>query len=219
MGSEAADPTILARIMTALGPAPTVYSASPRSRRYEPLGHEIIDSNGSNPTLELSDRSVDASIALLAVHHWRANAATAVRELRRISRGVVLILTFDPVVLSTTWLFTDYLPELAARELQRYPPLHELRRWLDGRSRIHAVPLSRTTNDLELPWYWAHPETLLARWSEVGGVSGVSAAVRDRALTSLRRDLANGHWFTRHGHLRSLEAYDVGLRLLVNERE
>ena len=41
--------------------------------------------------------------------------------------------------------------------------------------------------------------------------------VRRRAVEAVRRDLADGSWDARHGHLRALDAYDAGLRLVVHE--
>jgi hypothetical protein len=32
----------------------------------------------------------------------------------------------------------------------------------------------------------------------------------------VRADLASGRWDARHGHLRSLDAYDAGMRLVVS---
>ena len=51
-----------------------------------------------------------AAMAVLTVHHWPDKAA-GVREVRRVTRGQVVLLTFDPS--RRPWL-TDYLPELAA---------------------------------------------------------------------------------------------------------
>jgi hypothetical protein len=34
-------------------------------------------------------------------------------------------------------------------------------------------------------------------------------------VDAVRRDLQSGTWDARHGHLRELEEYDAGLRLIV----
>jgi hypothetical protein len=41
------------------------------------------------------------------------------------------------------------------------------------------------------------------------------AEVVDRVVADVERDLADGTWDARHGHLRSLTEYDAGLRLIV----
>jgi hypothetical protein len=38
----------------------------------------------------------------------------------------------------------------------------------------------------------------------------------DRVAAEVERDLADGSWDARHGHLRTLDTYDAGLRLLVS---
>jgi hypothetical protein len=41
--------------------------------------------------------------------------------------------------------------------------------------------------------------------------------VVDRVVEAVARDLQDGTWDARHGHLRGLDEYDAGLRLLVSE--
>ena len=48
--------------------------------------------------LPLRDESVDAAMAVLTMHHWDAEQERGVREMRRVARGAVVILTFDPEV-------------------------------------------------------------------------------------------------------------------------
>lgn len=46
----------------------------------------------------------------------------------------------------------------------------------------------------------------------------MSLAVVDRVVANVRRDLDDGTWSARQGHLQSLEEYDAGLRLVANAR-
>ncbi len=39
--------------------------------------------------------------------------------------------------------------------------------------------------------------------------------VVDRVVADVERDLADGTWDARHGHLRELDAFEAGLRLIV----
>ena len=41
------------------------------------------------------------------------------------------------------------------------------------------------------------------------------AAVVERVVADVRRDLEDGTWDRRHGALRALDEYDAGLRLVV----
>jgi ubiquinone/menaquinone biosynthesis C-methylase UbiE len=45
--------------------------------------------------LPLRDDAVDAAMAILTVHHWDRARERGVRELRRVARGPVVILTYD----------------------------------------------------------------------------------------------------------------------------
>ena len=51
------------------------------------------------------------------------------------------------------------------------------------------------------------------------GFARMSKEVVDRVVTDVGRDLANGGWDARHGHLRQRPSLDVGLRILVSPRE
>jgi hypothetical protein len=51
-------------------------------------------------------------LAILTVHHWRDKEA-GLREMRRVTRGRIVVLTFDPS--HRPWL-TDYLQIIDARD-------------------------------------------------------------------------------------------------------
>jgi hypothetical protein len=40
--------------------------------------------------------------------------------------------------------------------------------------------------------------------------------VTERVVRAVERDLATGAWDQRHGHLRELDEFDVGLRLITS---
>jgi hypothetical protein len=65
--------------------------------------------------------------------------------------------------------------------------------------------------------YWAHPERVLdsdAR-AATSGFARMEPTVVERVVAAVAADLASGIWDRRHGHLRQLDEYDVGLRLIV----
>jgi hypothetical protein len=89
--------------------------------------------------------------------------------------------------------------------------------WLGGSVRIDPAPIPRDTPDWMLGSFWAHPERVLdaeAR-AATSGFARMPPEVVDRVVAALSRDLASGEWDARHGHLRALDALDVGLRLIV----
>ena len=166
--------------------------------------------------LPLRDAAVDAAMAILTVHHWDADQERGVRELRRVARGPVVVLTYDPRVSAATWLMADYLPEVAALDDAIFRPraaggLARRR----GRRRARADPARHARLDarLVLGAPRAGPRSDGARRHV--GLRPDGAGGRQRCVAAVRRDLASGAWDARHGHLRGLDAYDAGLRLIV----
>lgn len=229
------DPRIRARIHAALGDARTVINVGAGTGAYEPHDRYVIAVEPSDVmaaqrspalapairasagSIPLRDRSVDAAMAILTVHHWDEERENGVRELRRVARGPVVILTYDATVSGAMWLMAEYLPEVAALDLCIFPPPERIAEWLGGDVRIADVPIPRDTPDWMLGSFWAHPERVLdpdAR-AATSGFARMSPTVVDRVVAEVSRDLASGLWDERHGHLRRLDALDVGLRLIV----
>jgi SAM-dependent methyltransferase len=171
--------------------------------------------------LPLRDDAVDAAMAVLTLHHWGDGQERGVRELRRVAAGPVVLLTCDPDVSSAMWLMAEYLPEVVGLDGLTFPRPEQLSAWLGGHTRIEVVPIPRDTRDWMLMSFWAHPERVLDRAARnaTSGFARLPPAVVDRAVEAVRRDLADGTWDARHGHLRQLDAYDAGLRLVVNTRD
>lgn len=229
------DPRISARIHAALGEARTVVNVGAGSGSYEPQDRHVVAVEPSDTMaaqrppdrapairasaghLPLRDASVDAAMAVLTVHHWDDEQERGVRELRRVARGPVVILTIDAEVSGEMWLMRDYVPEIAALDRQIFPPIERLLAWLGGTGRAEVVPVARDTPDWTLLSFWAHPERVLDPVARAGtsGFARLPAAVTRRATDQLRRDLATNTWNTRNGRLRAVEAYDAGLRLIV----
>lgn len=229
------DPRFRALIHSALGNARTVVNVGAGTGAYEPTDRHVIAIEPSDVmavqrsrnlapairasagNIPLRDRSVDAAMAILSVHHWDEEREQGVRELRRVARDAVVILTYDATISNAMWLMTDYLPEVVAMDLKIFPSPEQLAQWLGGDVRIDAVPIPRDTPDWMLGSFWAHPERVLdanAR-AATSGFARMSTDVVDRVVAAVARDLASGQWDERHGHLRGLDALDVGLRLIV----
>lgn len=230
------DPQIAAAIRRALGGARSVVNVGAGTGSYEPQDRRVIAVEPSDvmamqrpPTLApairasagdlpLRDDSVDAAMAVLTIHHWDAELQSGIREMRRVARDTVVILTYDPVICGQMWLVADYLPELAELDLKICPSPEMLVRWLGGRGHTEAVLLSRDTPDWMFGSFWAHPERVLDEQARnaTSGFARMDQSVVDRVVEAVGRDLASGAWDRRHGRLRSLDAFDVGLRLVVS---
>lgn len=228
------EPRIAARIHAALGDAVTVVNVGAGAGSYEPRDRYVIAIEPSDvmaaqrprdrapairanaASLPLRDASVDAAMAILTLHHWDSDQETGVRELRRVARGPVAILTYDPRISTQMWLLADYLHEVAALDARIFPTPERVASWLGG-ARVEPVPIPADSCDWMLGSFWAHPERVLDPTARAGtsGFARQPEAVVDRVVAAVRADLANGTWEARHGHLRGLDAYDVGLRLVV----
>ena len=229
------DARIAAAIHGALGDARSVVNVGAGTGSYEPRDRHVVAVEPSEVMaaqrppelapairasardLPLRDASVDAAMAVLTIHHWDADQERGVRELRRVARGPVVILTYDSAVSGEMWLVADYLPEVAALDRRIFPDPELLLEWLGGRGRVEVVPIPRDTPDWMLGSFWAHPERVLDERARnaTSGFARMQPAVVARVAAAVGRDLASGAWDERHGHLRALEAYDAGLRLVV----
>jgi SAM-dependent methyltransferase len=168
--------------------------------------------------LPLRSQSVDAAMAILTIHHWDSEQERGVRELRRVARGRVVILTYDSQISNQMWLTADYLPEVASMDRRIFPSLETLAGWLGGHTVVEIVAVSRDTPDWTFGSFWAHPERVLdldAR-NATSGFARLDPQVVQRAARAVEHDLQTGRWEQRYGHLRQRQALDVGLRLLVN---
>jgi SAM-dependent methyltransferase len=230
------DPRLAHRIRQALAGARTVVNVGAGAGSYEPRDRHVIAIEPSDVManqrppelapairasageLPLRDQSIDAAMAVLSIHHWDKQQERGVRELRRVARGPVVILTYDPVVSGQMWLMAEYLPEVAELDHRIMPTAGQLARWLGGRTGVETVKISRDTPDWTLGSFWAHPERVLdpeAR-NATSGFARMDETIIDRVVRAIEGDLHSGAWDRRHGHLRQLEAFDAGLRLIVN---
>jgi SAM-dependent methyltransferase len=234
-GTRREDPRIAQWIHEAFGDARSVVNVGAGTGSYEPVDRHVIAIEPSDvmaaqrppdrvpairaaaDDLPLRDDSVEAAMAILTLHHWDSAQERGVRELRRVARDRVVILTYDARVSGRMWLMGDYLPEVAELDQRIFPSPETLAGWLGGELDVHPLPLPRDTSDWMLGSFWAHPERVLderAR-ANTSGFARMPPEVVERVVTALRRDLEDGSWDERHGELRRLGEYDVGLRLVT----
>jgi SAM-dependent methyltransferase len=229
------DPRLAERIHRALGDARSVVNVGAGSGSYEPRDRHVIAIEPSEvmaaqrpreraPALRASagelplrDRSVDAAMAILSVHHWDDEQERGVREMRRVARGPVVIVTYDAEVSAQMWLIADYLPEVADLDRRIFPSAGVLARWLGGSVRVETVEVPDDTPDWTLGSFWAHPERVLDPMARgaASGFARMDDTVVERVAGAVRRDLECGAWDRRHGHLRRLRSFDAGMRLII----
>ena len=223
------DRRIEAMIAKALGPAETVLNVGAGTGSYEPTDRQVtaiepsIEMIRQRPAdaarviqgcaeeLPFNDDSFDASMAVLTIHHW-SDQAKGLKEMRRVTHGPVVILTYDPSF-RDFWLL-DYVPELAALDDAQMPKITEYAKWL-GPVEISPVPIPHDCTDGFLSAYWRRPSAYLdprirAAMSSFWKIGDVS-----EALGRLKGDLDSGEWERRYAHLLELDSRDCGYRLVV----
>lgn len=222
------EPRIAKAIENALGEARMVLNVGAGTGSYEPLDRELVAVEPSQEMirkrdvsapaavqaiaqrLPFKDSAFDASMAILSVHHWRDKVA-GLREMRRVTRGPIVLLTFDPS--SRPWL-TDYLPALAALDEEQLPAMADFRRWL-GSVEITPVLVPHDCRDGFLYAYWRRPAAYLDPRTRSGSSSFWAIGNIDAGLHRLQLDLESGEWQRRYSGLLALDEYDAGYRLVV----
>jgi SAM-dependent methyltransferase len=227
------EPAIAAAIGQALGRARTVLNVGAGAGSYEPSdramtaiepsasmraqrpGHLVAALDAVAEALPFPDGQFDASMATFTVHQWTALEA-GLAEMRRVTRGPVVILTCDPDLVQRFWL-NDYAPDVLATEARRYPALDRISAVLGGTGQIVPVRVPLHCLDGFNEAYYGRPEHLLDEGARTAcsAWSFVSAATRKRYVEHLRRDLADGTWDARYGPLRTQPEFDGSLRLVV----
>ncbi|MEU8663489.1 MerR family transcriptional regulator [Actinoplanes philippinensis] len=224
---------IAARIWEALGDARTVLNVGAGTGSYEPPDRDVTAVEpsavmraqrpaGAAPcvaagaeNLPFEDHSFDAAMAVSTVHHW-PDPVAGLREMKRVARRVV-VLTYDADDTGWRerfWLTRDYLPEFADL-LVGWPSLADLARAIGGRAEPVLIPWDCADGFFEA--HWRRPEAYLHEqvrravsvWTRVG------PRAEQRAVGRLREDLSSGRWAQRNRDVVSLDAAELGLRLLI----
>jgi SAM-dependent methyltransferase len=227
------EPRIAAQVWAALGDARTVLNVGAGTASYEPPDRVVTAVEPSAlmraqrpadaapcvaafaESLPFEDQSFDAAMAFATVHHWQDPIA-GLSEMRRVARRVVVFTheSSDAGWLRRFWLTRDYLPEVADLVAGR-PSLSELAGAIGARTEPVLIPWDCVDGFFEA--YWRRPEAYLddqvrrgvSVWARVG------PDAEQRAVRSLRDDLASGQWAERNRDLVALDAAELGLRLLV----
>ena len=109
--------------------------------------------------LPLADAAVDASMATVTIHQW-PDPAAGLDEMRRVTAGPVVVLTFDPSLLDGLWLM-DYVPELLEAEARRYPTVPDLVACLGPDTEVVPVPVPFDCIDGFTEAFYGRPEAFL----------------------------------------------------------
>lgn len=222
------DPRIARRIDAALGDAETVLNVGAGAGSYEPPGRRITAVEpsarmvGQRPAsdaavirasaenLPFGGNSFDAAMAILTIHHW-SDKKRGVAEMRRVTRGKIVFLTYDPSFRGF-WL-ADYFPALVTLDEGQMPTMADFESWL-GPVSVSPVPIPHDCTDGFLAGYWRRPAAYLDERARSAMSSFWALGDVSEGLAKLASDLKSGEWDRRYAHLLDLEALDCGYRLV-----
>lgn len=226
------DPRIAATIHAVLGEARTVLNVGAGAGSYEPPERHVVALEpsatmraqrprhlapavvGRAEALPFDDGAFDAAMATITVHQWQ-DLEKGLTELRRVTRGPIVILTFDPQRMQRFWL-AEYAPALIAVEARRQPALERLSRAL-GPIDTHEVPIPVDCTDGFTEAFYGRPEALLdpAVRAAQSSWGFLEAGEPPRIVERLAADLKSGVWDARHGALRTQPTFVGSLVLVV----
>lgn len=229
------DPWIAAELRAAIGAMTSLVNVGAGTGSYEPPGTIAVEPSevmlkqrprsaapavrACAEALPFADGTFDVGLAVLTVHHWRS-AEAGLAELRRVSRRQVVLTWAPEVVAAEFWFARDYLPQSVARErdLATVDRIVEL---LGRDCEVRTVLVPADCTDGFFAAYWARPHAFLDPQVRAG-ISAIALSdefdVR-AAVQQLQNDLRSGDWQARYGHLLSLDAADMGYRIVISGDE
>jgi SAM-dependent methyltransferase len=165
--------------------------------------------------LPFADGDFDAAMATSTVHQW-PDLEAGLREMRRVTRGPIVIFTSAPEALQRWWL-NDYAPLVLAAEARRHPAINRITTALGGVCEISPVPIPLDCRDGFNEAYYGRPEMLLEENARLACSSWnfVDEPTHKANVAHLHRDLESGAWDRINGALRTLPAFHGSLRLIV----
>ncbi len=227
------DPRIAAAIWAALADAASVVNIGAGSGSYEPPGRRVaavepstvmlaqrppgaaVAVRATAEALPFRDGAFDAALGVLTVHHW-GDRERGLAEMRRVTRGPVVLFLRDPEPVPSWWLH-HYFPATARLEASRETPLGRLADVLGSRAEVTPVPIPADCTDGFNAAYWRRPAAYLdpGIWRPMSALSMIGEPDRAEGMRRLRADLGSGEWERRWGRLLALDELDLGYRVLA----
>lgn len=230
------EPAIAAQILRALGDARRVLNVGAGAGSYEPTDREVVAVEPSatmrtqRPAhlsaaidavaedLPFTDNEFDAAMGTYTVHQW-SDLVKGIGEMKRVTTGPIVIMAADPQRLHDFWV-ADYFTDALDVELTRFPEIKRIAELLGENTRVETVSIPLDCADGFTEAYYGRPERFLE--PEVTGAMS-SWTMIDPALVAqfrddLARDLQDGTWDSRYGHLRTQPSYEGSLRLIIRDR-
>jgi SAM-dependent methyltransferase len=221
-GYRRTDPHIAAQVHAALGDARTILNVGAGAGSYELPDRYIVALEpsasmraqrralgrppaviGYSDAIPFDNASFDASMAMITIHHW-TEMAKGLAEMRRVTRGPVVVLTFDPERMTDFWI-ADYFPQLIEAERGRFPTMAQLSDMLGGNCKVEQVRIPLDCCDGFTEAYYGRPEAFLdpAVRRAQSCWAFLPEGVEDVLMPRFAEALASGEWDRKWGHLRT----------------
>lgn len=234
-GYRQTDPRIEAYVTKALENAKTVLNVGAGAGSYEPADKYVVAVepsvvmraqraknnkvpaiNAKADNLPFDDNAFDASMAMVTVHHW-PDMDKGLKELRRVTRNEVVIMTFDPEALDNFWN-VHYFPELIEVEKARYPTIDFVKQSLGGHCEVVPIPIPLDCVDGFQEAFYGRPEAFLKKEVRLSQSAWgfLPQGLEEKLVAALEDDLKSGEWDMKYGHFRTQPNFTCALRLIIS---
>jgi hypothetical protein len=142
--------------------------------------------------------------------------AKGLKELRRVAKHQVVIMTFDPGQLDNFWN-AEYFPEVIEVERARYPTVDFIKNSLGGHCKIIPIPVPLDCKDGFQEAFYGRPEAFLDKQVRLSQSAWgfIPEDKQEKIIERLKIDLENGTWDNKYGHFRTQAFFTCALRLIV----
>lgn len=226
------DPRIAQVVWDALGDARTVLNVGAGAGSYEPTGRDVtaVEPSASMraqrpeslsvaidvvaESLPFPDKTFDAAMTTFSVHQW-GELDAGLAEMRRVTRGPIVILTCDPELLDRFWL-REYAPDVISTEGRRYPAMSRLAAGLGHEVSVDPVPIPFDCTDGFNEAYYGRPEELLVAGARAAcsAWSFVDPEQAETYTARLAAAIGSGEWDAKYGPLREQPTFEGSLVLV-----
>jgi len=184
-------------------------------RRQRIAGKKVPAINAKADNLPFDDDTFDAAMAMVTIHHW-PDIDKGLKEMRRVTRGRIVIMTFDPQELDNFWNAT-YFPELIKIEKVRYPATDYIINSLGGNCEIIPVSVPLHCTDGFQEAFYGRPEAFLEKEVRLSQSAWgfLQDGQEDQLVQRLAQDLSTGEWDRKFGHYRTTPTFTCALRLII----
>lgn len=233
-GQRRTEPGIAKYIDHALGDASKIINVGAGAGSYEPddryviavepsiamrrqriINQKVPAINATADALPFDDGVFDAATMFLTIHHW-PDLARGLKEIRRITRGQIVIMTYDPSALEIFWN-AEYFPEVIEVERQRYPSIKRVCDLLGDNCEIKEVPIPLNCVDGFQEAFYGRPEAFLSKEvrAAMSAWGFIPEEQQDIMVGRLKKALSSGEWDKKYGNLRNQPFFTGALRLIV----